>query len=206
MTVLIDPEPTEKELSLFNRIYESATQILAKVGNLEPVAFFRTGEHPQLPGIPHGMIVPCQMDMPGTDSGKDALAHVLRDLVHKTDADLVLLVLESWMVKPSEQEAQYFKREGCFQVMPSKHPNRIEIVLFSLSKSNGDSWSAWVQIQRDSSNHPSIPEQPPKLEFLRSGGRFGNLFEADDDSDAVQEVAVKIVGGAANGPTATSNN
>jgi len=202
MTVLIDPEPTEKETWLFNRIYESATQILAKAGNLEPVAFFRTGEHPQLTGMPTGMVVPVQMDMPGSDAGKDALAHVLRDLVKKTDADLVLMVLESWMVKPNEQEAQYFKQEGCFKVMPSKHPNRMEIVLFSLSKSNGDSWSAWVQIQRDSHNQPSIPEQPPKLEFLKSGGRFGNLFEPDADAD---EVAVKIMGGSANGPSASRN-
>ena len=202
MTVLIDPEPTEKEAWLFQRIYESATQILAKEGHLEPMAFFRSGKHPRLSQIPAGMIVPVQMDMPGSDAGKDALAQVLRDLVQKTDADLVLLVLESWMVKPTEQEAQYFKQEGCFKVMPSKHPNRIEIVLFSLSKSNGDSWSAWVEIQRDSRNQPSIPEQPPKLEYLKSGGRFGNLFEPDADAD---EVAVKIVGGATNGST-TSNN
>ena len=202
MTVLIDPEPTEKELWLFNRIYESATQILAKKGNLEPVGFFRTGEHPAMPGVPSDVVVPVVMDMPGSDAGKDALAHILRDLVKKTDADLVLLVFESWMVKPTEQEAKYFKQEGCFKVMPSKHPNRIEIVLFSLSKSNGDSWSAWVEIHRDSRNQPSIPEQPPKLEYLKSGGRFGNLFEPDADAD---EVAVKIVGGATNGST-TSNN
>ena len=198
MTVLIDPEPTEKEAWLFNRIYESATQILAKEGHLEPMAFFRSGEHPQLSQIPPGMIVPVQMDMPGNDQGKDALAHVLRDLVQKTDADLVLLVLESWMVKPTEQEAQYFKQEGCFKVMPSKHPNRIEIVLFSLSKSSGDSWSAWVEIQRDSNNQPSIPEQAPKLEYLKTGGRFGNLFESDADCE--------LAGGATNGPAATSNN
>ncbi len=201
MTVLIDPEPTEKEIWLFNRIYESATQILAKEGHLEPVGFFRTGEHPTMQGMPSGMIVPVQMDMPGTDAGKDALAHVLRRVVKETDADLVLLVLESWMVKPTEQEAQYFKREGCFQVPPSQHPNRIEIVLFSLSKSNGDSWSAWVEIHRDQHNRPSIPEQAPKLEYLKSGGRFGDLFEADDRF----EMPVKIVGGATHGST-TSNN
>ena len=198
MTVLIDPEPTDKEAWLFQRIYESATRILAKEGHLEPMAFFRSGEHPLLSQIPPGMIVPVQMDMPGNDQGKDALAHVLRDLVKKTDADLVLLVLESWMVKPTEQEAQYFKQEGCFKVMPSKHPNRIEIVLFSLSKSNGDSWSAWVEIQRDSSNQPSIPEPAPKLEYLKTGGRFGNLFESDADCE--------LAGGATNGPAATSNN
>ena len=198
MTVLIDPEPTDKEAWLFQRIYESATRILAKEGHLEPMAFFRSGEHPLLSQIPPGMIVPVQMDMPGNDQGKDALAHVLRDLVKKTDADLVLLVLESWMVKPTEQEAQYFKQEGCFKVMPSKHPNRIEIVLFSLSKSNGDSWSAWVEIHRDSNNQPSIPEQAPKLEYLKTGGRFGNLFESDTDCEPA--------GGATNGPAATSNN
>ena len=203
MTVLIDPEPTEKETWFFHRIYESAAQLLSKHGQLEPIGFFRTGEHPQLPGMPQGMIVPIQMDMPGTDAGKDALAQVLRELVKKTDADLVLLVLESWMIKPSETETNYFKQEGCFQVPPPQHPNRMEIVLFSLSKSSGESWNAWVEIHRDQNNRPSLPEQPPKLEFLKSGGRFGNLFEPDVDAD---EVPVKIVGGASYGSAAASQN
>ena len=202
MTVLIDPQPTEQERKFFQRIYECSTQILAQRGQLEPVAFFRAGAHPQLPDLPQGMIVPCQMQMPGSDRGKDAVAQVLRELVQQTDADLVLLVLESWMVQPSTREAQYFRQEGCFQVPPSQHPNRIEIVLFSLSKSNGDAWSAWVEIHRDSHNQPSLPDQPPQLEYLKSEGRFANLFEADDHS----AVPVKIVGGANHGPTATANN
>jgi len=196
MTVLIDPEPTEKELWLFQRIYESAAQILTKEGHLEPVAFFRTGKNPPLSQIPTGMIVPVQMDMPDSDTGKEALAQVLRDLVKKMAADLVLMVLESWMVKPSETESQYFQHEGCFQVPPSQHPNRMEIVLFSLTKSNGDSWSAWVAIHRDPHNQPSIPEHPPKLEYLKTGGRFGNLFTEDNE----------IAGGVPHGPAATSQN
>jgi hypothetical protein len=199
MTVLVDPEPNGKELSLFHRIYQSATQILAKDGRLDPVAFFRIGAHPKLSGIPQGTIVPVQMDMPGSDVGKDAIAQALRHLVKQTDAELVLMVLESWMVKPTDEEAEYFKREGCFQVMPSKHPNRIEIVLFSLCKPNGDNWSGWVQITRDENRRPSIPAEPPKLEYLKSAGRFGNLFEDGEEK-------VVPLGGMTNGPASTSRS
>lgn len=87
------------------------------------------------------------------------------------------MVLESWMVKPNEEEAAYIQKHGEFRVRPSQHPNRIEIVLFSLSKANGDSWSAWVEITRSAAGKPSIPVLPPKLEYLRSEGRFANLFE-----------------------------
>ena len=201
MTCLTDPEPTVAELSLFHRIYTKTVQLLHRDGEVQPVAFFRAGEHPRLQGPTKGMIVPVGMDMPGSDVGKDAIAEVLRHLVKDLDADLVLMVLESWMVKPSPEEAEYWKKEGCFQVMPSKHPHRIEIVFFTLSKPNGDNWSAWVEIHRDHNGKPSIPEQPPKLEYLKSGGRFGNLFEADEV--AVQEVPIKIVGGVTHG---TSNN
>jgi hypothetical protein len=198
MNCIVDPEPTEAELKLFHRIYHTAVRLLTTDGGLQPVAFFRIGAHPKLPGVPHGMIVPVQMDMPGNDIGKDAIAEVLRQLVKETDAELVLMVLESWMVKPTAEEAEYFKREGCFQVAPSKHPHRIEIVLFSLSRSTGESWSTWVEIQRDAHNQPSIPDQPPKLEYLKTGGRFGNLFEDDE------EVPVKVGGGFTHGPAATS--
>ena len=168
MTVVIDPDPTEKECSLFQRIYSSATQMLARDGRLDPVAFFRTGQHPRLNGPIKGMIVPVQMDMPGNDHGKDALAQALRHLAKDTDADMVLMVLESWMVMPSKAEAEYIQQTGEFAVRPSRHPNRMEIVLFSMSKPGGDSWSAWVQIQRDQNNKPSIPQQAPKLEYLKS--------------------------------------
>jgi hypothetical protein len=182
MKCLIDPEPNGNELSLFHRIYHKAAELLHRDGRLEPVAFFRAGASPSIPGLKHGMLVRANIEIPDSDDGKDAAAEELRDFVKQTDSDLVLLVLESWMVKPTEEEAAYFKQEGSFPVRPSKHPNRIEIVLFSLEKPGGDQWSVWVAIQRDGEGKPSIPAEPPKLEYLRSCGRFGNLFS---DQDAV---------------------
>lgn len=196
MNCLVEPEPTQAELSFFRHIYTKAAELLSQKGQLQPVAFFRVGQKPLLHGPEPRMIVPVQMDMPNNDTGKDALAQALRHLVKQLDADLVLMVLESWMVKPSPAEAEYIQRAGCFHVPPSKHPNRIEIVLFSMSKPNGDSWSGWAEIRRDAQNRPSLPEQPPKLEYLTAGGRFGNLF-ADDDA---------IPGGMTNGPASTSYN
>jgi len=179
MNCLVDPDPTERELSLFQYIYTKAAQLLSRDGGLQPIAFFRVGNKPQMHGPKTGMIVPLKMDMPGSDEGKDAVAEALREIVKKLDANLVLMVLESWMVKPNPEEADYMQRTGEWKVRPSKHPNRIEIVLFSLTKSNGDSWSCWAEIVRDAQNKPSIPEQPPKLDYLQTGGRFGNLFTDD---------------------------
>lgn len=191
-----DPVPTEKELALFRHIYAKAAQLLAQDGGLQPVAFFRVGPAPRMQGPKPGMIVPVQMDMPGNDQGKDVLAEILRDLTRKLDADLVLLVLESWMVKPDPAEAEYMMREGCFPVRPSQHPNRIEIVLFALEKPGGQQWSCWVEIQRDANRRPVIPVAPPPLEHLQSEGRFGNLFPADAAEARVMT----------DGPASTSRN
>ena len=189
MTSKIDPDPSPKEVSMFRHVYTKAAELLSRDGVLQPVAFFRAGEKPRLKGPTKGVIVPVQMDMPGNDHGKNAVAEVLRHLVKDLDADMVLMVLESWMVKPSDLEAEYWKKEGCFQVPPSKHPRRIEIVLFHLSKPGGDSWSAWVEIQRDAHNNPSIPTEPPKLEYLQSDGRFGNLFDEEGGEDNGKSVS-----------------
>jgi hypothetical protein len=177
MTCLIDPEPTSDELSLYHRIYSKAAQLLTRDGGLQPVAFFRVGNKPILHGPTKGMIIPLKMDMPRSDAGKDAVAEALRHVRKDLDADLVLMVLESWMVKPNEEEAAYIQKHGEFKVPPSQHPNRIEIVLFSLTKANGDDWSCWAEIKRDATGKPSILALPPKLEYLRSKGRFANLFE-----------------------------
>jgi len=179
MTSLIDPEPSSAELHLFHRIYRKSVELMSKDGSIQPIAFFRAGDHPRLQGPSKGMIIPVQMDMPGNDHGKDGLAQLLRHLAKDLDADLVLLVLESWLVKPTPAEAQYIQQTGEFAVRPSQHPDRMEIVLFTMQAKNGDSWSTWVEILRDSNNKPSIPSTPPKLEYLKCDGRFGNLFEQE---------------------------
>ena len=192
MNCLIDPQPTTADLQLFHRIYSKAVQLLQRDGNLQPVAFFRIGQHPQQPDFPLGQVVPVKIDMPGHDQGKDAVAQALRHVVKLVDADLVLMVLESWMVKPSPEEAEHIQKTGTWSVRPSLHPQRIEIVFFSMSKPDGSHWSAWVEIRRDTQNKPSIPADPPKLEYLKSGGRFGNLFENESK------------GGDTDGPASTS--
>jgi len=193
MTVLIDPELTEQETALFHFIYSKAAQMLQRDGELQPVAFFRVGSKPTMKGPQPKMIVPVKMDMPGNDQGKDALAETLRHITKQLDADLVLMILESWMVKPNEEETDYIQKHGEWKVRPSQHPDRIEIVFFTVSKPTGESWSAWAEITRDANNKPSIPLEPPKLEFLKAGGRFGNLFENG------------IEGGETDGPASTTS-
>jgi hypothetical protein len=181
MKCLLDPELTPDETALFRHIYGKSAQILPNCGRLEPVMFFRAGENPKIPGMQYRGIGLVAMDMPGSQRAKDNMAEALRNIIRQADANLAMMVLESWFVKPTENEAAYFKNEGCLPTMPSQHPNRMEIVFFSVEKPGGNSWSAWVPISRDGNGRPSIPSNPPKLEYLKAGGRFANLFEEDPE-------------------------
>ena len=180
MKCLIDPELKPGETALVQFIYRRAAETLTNKGNLPPAAFFRVGPAPRLPGMKPGNIAALKLDMPGNDPGKDAVAAMLQGFARQADADLAILMLESWMVKPNAEEARYIKEHGEFRVRPSQHPDRIEIILISVSKPGGQSWSAWVEIRRDGSGRPSIPVEMPALEYLRNEGRFANLLDGDD--------------------------
>lgn len=177
MRCLVDPELNRGETDLFHHIYRCAAESLPKVGHLPPTAFFRAGPRVSLPGLKPGNIAAMQLDMPGHDAGKDVLAQMIRDFARHADADLTILLLESWMIKPNAEEAEYIKEHGEFLVRPSQHPNRIEIVMVSVSKPGGHNWSAWAEIQRDGNGVPSIAAEPPALEYLKSDGRFANILD-----------------------------
>jgi hypothetical protein len=177
MRCLVDPELNRGETDLFHHIYRRAAETLPKVGHLPPAAFFHTGPRVSLPGLKPGQIAAMQLDMPGHEAGKDVLAQVIREFARLADASLTILLLESWMIKPNAEEAEYIKEHGKFLVRPSQHPDRIEIVLTSVSKPGGHNWSAWVEIQRDGNGAPSIALDPPALEYLKSEGRFANILD-----------------------------
>jgi hypothetical protein len=122
-----------------------------------------------------------KIEMPGNDAGKDCLVEALRQFARRADAGLAILLLESWMIKPNAEEAQHIQRHGEFLVRPSVHPQRIEIVFISVSKPGGQNWSAWVEISRDVCGRPSIPADPPSLEYLQADGRFANILDGNGD-------------------------
>jgi hypothetical protein len=136
-------------------------------------------------GLKPGHIAGLPLDMPGDEAGKDALAIILRKFARRADASLVILVLESWMVKPNAEEARHFQKHGEFLVRPSQHPQRIEIVLITVNKPGGHNWSAWVEIRRDCHGIPSIAAEPPSLEYLTTEGRFANILEDADDRSSL---------------------
>ncbi|MCG3148187.1 MAG: hypothetical protein PCFJNLEI_01630 [Verrucomicrobiae bacterium] len=181
MMCLLDPELKPDETALVRHIYQCAAKTLAHAGHLPPAAFFRVGPATKLPGLKPGNIAALRLDMPGNDAGKDALASLMHEFAQRADADLAILLLESWMIKPNAKEAQYIKEHGEFLVRPSQHPQRIEIVLISVTKPGGQGWSAWVEISRDSNGRPSIPAELPPLEYLQSDGRFANILDGDSD-------------------------
>jgi hypothetical protein len=181
MTCLVDPELNSDETALFHLIYRRSAEYLATRGNLPPLAFFRAGLLPRMPGLPPGKVAIVEMDMPNNDHGKDCMVEVLRQFARSADADMAVLLLESWMIKPTEEEAKHIQRFGEFLVRPSVHPQRIEIVFISVSKPGVRNWSAWVQISRDRNGRPSIPTSPPQLVYLQAAGRFANILDGNGD-------------------------
>jgi hypothetical protein len=181
MKCLIDPELKTEETALVHYIYRRAGETLAKAGHLPAAAFFRVGLSPHLPGMKPGNVAALRLEMPGNDADKDAVAELMREFARRADADMAILMLESWMIKPNEEEARYIKEHGEFLVRPSQHPQRIEIVLISVSKPGGQSWSAWVEISRDINGRPSIPSEMPPLEYLQNEGRFSNILDRESD-------------------------
>ena len=179
MQCLIEPELTPDETALVHHIYRKAAENLSEKGRLLPVAFFKAGVYVRLPGVAPGNVAVLPLDMPGDPDGKDALAEMMRKFAARADATLAILVFESWMVRPSAAEARYFKDHGEFLLPPSQHPDRIEIVLFNVNKPGGHSWSAWVEIRRDKDGRPSIPTEPPVLEYLHTEGRFANVLDGE---------------------------
>ena len=181
MTCLVNPELNPDETALFHQIYRRSAEYLATRGNLPPLAFVRSGVLPRMPGLTPGGIAIVEMEMPPNDTGKDCMVEVLRQFARSADADMVILLLESWMIKPNEEEAKHIQRFGQFLVRPSQHPQRIEIVFISVNKPGGRNWSAWVEIQRDRNGRPSIPADPPQLEYLEAAGRFANILDGNGD-------------------------
>jgi len=179
MTCLDEPNLNPDETGLFHHIYRRAAQQLATRGRLPPLAFFRAGLLPRLPRLKPGEVAMVEVEMPGSDDGKDCVVELLRQFARSADADMVILLLESWMVKPNPEEARYIQRCRQFLVRPSEHPKRIEIVFISVSKPGGHNWSAWLEISRDMNGRPSIPADPPHLEYLKADGRFANILDGD---------------------------
>ena len=152
MTCLVNPELNPDETALFHQIYRRSAEYLATRGNLPPLAFVRAGVLPRMPGLTPGGIAIVEMEMPGNDTGKDCMV-----------------------------EAKHIQRFGQFLVRPSQHPQRFEIVFISVNKPGGRNWSAWVEIQRDRNGRPSIPADPPQLEYLEAAGRFANILDGNGD-------------------------
>ena len=185
MRCLIDPELKPAETGLVDFIYRRAAETLAKAGHLPPAAFFRIGPNVTLPGMKPGHIAALRMEMPGSDDVKEAMAAMMQEFARRADADMAILMLESWMIKPNEEEARYIKEHGEFLVRPSQHPQRVEIILISVSKPGGQSWSAWVEISRDVNGRPSIPPVMPALEYLQNEGRFANILDGNGNQPSL---------------------
>ncbi|MGA2137516.1 MAG: hypothetical protein ABSH14_01510 [Verrucomicrobiia bacterium] len=175
------PELNPDDLALLHQIYTYSVECLAIDGQLPPTAYVRVGASPLMPGLKTGEISAVVMQMPESIEDKDYAVKTLRQCAHSLDADMLLLVVESWRVPFSPEEAQRIRETGVF-VRPSQDPRRIEVVSISVQKPGGHIWTACVAIRRDLNGRPSIPAGPPQLRYSREAtGRYANLLDGNGD-------------------------
>ena len=174
-------ELNQDDLALLRQIYTCSVECLAMDGQLPPTAYVRVGASPLMPGLKTGEIGALVMQMPETTKDKDYVVKKMRQYAHSLDADMLLLVIESWRAPFSPEEAQRIRETGVF-VRPSQDPRRIEVVSISVQKPGGHTWTAYVEIKRDLNGRPSIPADPPQLRYSREAtGRYANLLDGNGD-------------------------
>jgi hypothetical protein len=97
------------------------------------------------------------------------------------DADMVQLFLRSLLAIMPTEEFERTRRFGQSVVSLSQDLQQVEVVLISVQKPGGRDWSAYVEINRDPNGRPSIPGDPPQLEYLETVGRFANILDGNGD-------------------------
>jgi len=170
------PHLDEDALSLLEHVYDTASEILQRDGQVLSVAFFRIGPNAQMPQAildAHPDVEPPEPGtvamlplLTGDDEEKDLSAAVMWTAFEVLDADLVVQVSESWVVKATNPDVD-------MNIPPRMHPDRTEAIVLIAHKRGGRTWTVIAPIERDADGKPSIPEQMPEPQFADSvQGRF----------------------------------
>jgi len=140
-------------------------------GYVAPVTMFQTTRNADT-GVPENG---CLM-MPWSEIGnKDQVRFVQERIIDRTRASLVLNVVESWGVKDLNLA------NGEDMPRPSKHPNRIEMVVIHAESREGETITVFLPILREGdSARLDIENQ----ERANGGivGRFGGYFRQEPEA------------------------
>ncbi|MCS6860750.1 MAG: hypothetical protein NZT92_10580 [Abditibacteriales bacterium] len=170
------PHLDEDALSLLEHVYSTASEILQRDGQVLSIAFFRVGPNAQIPPAILDAYPDVEPPEPGTvamlplltgdDEEKDLSAAAMWTAFEMLDADLVVQVSESWVVKATNPDVD-------LSIPPRLHPDRTEALVLIAHKRGGRAWTVIAPIQRDANGKPSIPAQMPAPQFADSmRGRF----------------------------------
>jgi hypothetical protein len=176
MSTTPSPHLDEDALALMRHVYEVASENLKRDGQLLSVAFFRVGPNAQMPPgmtaegedvkLPEAgsiLMIPLHM---ADEQEKDFSAALIQFAADTLDADLIVHVSESWVVKATSPEID-------IAIPPRMHPDRTEAIVLIAHKRGGRRWTVIATIERDKAGKPSIPLEMPEPEFTdKIEGRF----------------------------------
>ena len=157
-------------------IYQTSRQLLDHAGELQPIVFFV--RHDKVTDkIAEGGVIPCGMQMPESQQGKDAVAQMMKSMGYRLNATAMLSILESWQSSPPEGLTNEEAYQWALNNPPSLDPNRKEIVMYTLEVKGVGSYTVIAEMTRDENDKPSIPEVMPENTGYTLDGRFSGILE-----------------------------
>lgn len=184
----------EEHLKTFNQIKESTESSFRRTHNIPPHLVRVTAERVDL-------IFIAEMS---SQSEKDMVARLMKQLIRE-GAEAVCFCTEAWSLEAATAES--YEKAMSQYVMPSCHPDRLEIVMMQYSYAGGELWatSPICRPEYDPWDESTDPEnfedfEPVLAEWrvidstteegdIKKEGRFCNLWEAaflDEDSDDIE--------------------
>jgi hypothetical protein len=106
-----------------------------------------------------------------SDAQKDSVSQGIKDLVKRSEPDVVVYMAEAWMIKMNELPPEIPRLP---LPRPSSHPNRTEIIIVQIEFKTGEKFGCIADILRNGSD-----AQLGKFEITgtdMSSGRFVDFF------------------------------
>jgi hypothetical protein len=148
--------------TLVDRIVEIAAQHMKNDGFVTSVTFFSTTVNEL--GLPEKgcLFLPWDPRL-----SKDEMRFAQDRIIERTQADIIINVMESWAVKIDEKELDVRR--------PSQHPERKEIVVVYGEAREGKTISMYIPIIRDGDSSRLALDQKERC-LDHAVGRFANYF------------------------------
>lgn len=148
-------------------LLEKAKELMEKDGYIVPAAFVETEDKELL-------ILDCKQ--PIEEGKKDELVKVLKDTAKKTNATMIVMLMEAWTLQTEKDKCVLDVIEEAEKIGGiGKHPNAVENVVMTVETYDG-AWLAVAPIyEKDGKRTFNIPNLTSSV---KSEGRFFNLLPA----------------------------